>query len=35
MSWAKAHERVKGWLSPILEWIEALLDLIITIDLLD
>jgi hypothetical protein len=31
MLWAK----IKGLLSPILEWIEALLDLIITIDLLD
>ena len=35
MSWAKAHERVKSWLLPLLEFVEALLDLIITIDLFD
>lgn len=28
-------QRIKGWLMPVLEFFEALLDLIITIDLLD
>lgn len=32
MLWTKAYEKVKSWLMPVLEFIEALLDLI---DLLD
>jgi hypothetical protein len=28
-------QRVEAWLKPVLEWLEVLLDLIITLDSLD